>query len=37
MGLVKTALRFCDDEEGRFKDIFSQYRLFFKYLLAFMV
>ena len=34
MGLVKTALRFCDNEKGRFKDLFSQYRLFFKYLFA---
>ena len=34
MGLVKIALRFCDNEKGRFKDLFSQYRLFFKYLLA---
>ena len=32
MGLVKTALRFCDNEKGNFKDLFSQYRLFFKYL-----
>jgi len=34
MGLVKISLRFCDKEKGRFSDLFSQYRLFFKYLLA---
>jgi len=34
MGLVKIALRFCDKEKGRFSDLFSQYRLFFKYLFA---
>ncbi len=34
MGLVKIALRFCDNEKGQLKDLFSQYRLFFKYLLA---
>ena len=34
MGLVKIALRFCDNEKGRFSDLFSQYRLFFNYLLA---
>lgn len=34
MGLVKIALRFCDNEKGRFADLFSQYRLFFKYLFA---
>jgi uncharacterized membrane protein len=34
MGLVKIALRFCDNEKGRFSDLFSQYRLFFKYLFA---
>lgn len=32
IGLVKIALRFCDNEKGRFTDLFSQYRLFFKYL-----
>lgn len=32
MGLVKVALRFCDREKGRFSDLFSHYRLFFKYL-----
>jgi len=34
MGLVKTALRFCDKEKGRFSDLFSQYRLFFNYLFS---
>ena len=34
MGLVKVALRFCDQEKGRFSDLFSQRRLFFKYLFA---
>ena len=34
MGLVKIALRFCDNEKGKFSDLFSQYRLFFKYLFA---
>ncbi len=34
MGLVKTALRFCDNEKGRFSDLFSQYGLFFRYLFA---
>ncbi len=34
MGLVKIALRFCDKEKGRFSDLFSQYRLFFKFLFA---
>lgn len=32
MGLIKTVLRFCDNEKGNFKDLFSQYPLFFKYL-----
>jgi uncharacterized membrane protein len=32
IGLVKIALRFCDNDKGRFTDLFSQYRLFFKYL-----
>jgi uncharacterized membrane protein len=34
MGLVKIALRFCDSEKGGFSDLFSQYRLFFKFLFA---
>lgn len=34
MGFVKITLRFCDNEKGRFSDLFSQYRLFFNYLFA---
>jgi len=37
IGLVKTTLRFCDNEKGRFSDLFSQYRLFFKYLFAYIL
>ena len=37
MGLVKIALRFCDNEKGKIGDLFSQYRLFFNYLLAFIL
>jgi len=32
MGLVKIVLSFCDNEKGKLSDLFSQYRLFFKYL-----
>jgi len=32
MGLIKIALRFCDNEKGKFADLFSCYPLFFKYL-----
>ena len=32
IGLIKIALRFCDNEKGTFADLFTQYRLFFKYL-----
>lgn len=34
IGLVKIALRFCDNEKGRFADLFSQYPLFPKYLVG---
>ncbi|NOR77557.1 MAG: DUF975 family protein [Methanophagales archaeon] len=34
IGLVKIALRFCDNEKGRFADIFSQYPLFPQYLVG---
>ncbi len=34
IGLVKISLRFCDNEKGRFSDLFSQYTLFFKYLVG---
>ena len=37
MGIVKTALRFCDQENGRLSDLFSQYRLFFKHALAYVL
>ena len=32
MGLIKIALRFCDNEKGRFADLFSCYPLFIKYI-----
>lgn len=32
MGLIKIALRFCDNEKGEFADFFSCFPLFFKYL-----
>jgi hypothetical protein len=34
MGLIRIALKFCDNEEGEYADLFSCYRLFFKYLLG---
>jgi ribosomal protein L40E len=34
MGLIRIALRFCDNEEGEFADLFSCFPLFFKYLLG---
>ncbi|MBA2123343.1 hypothetical protein B9J78_00080 [bacterium Unc6] len=34
IGLVKIALRFCDNEKGRFTDLFSQCHLFFDYMFA---
>ncbi len=34
IGLIKIALRFCDNEKARFRDLFSHYRLFFNYLLG---
>jgi len=34
MGLIKIALSFCDNEKGRFGDLFSCFPLFFKYLIA---
>lgn len=36
MGLVKITLRFYDKEKGKISDLFSQYRLFLDYLLAFI-
>jgi len=32
MGLIRITIRFCDNEKGKFGDLFSQYPLFFKYL-----
>ena len=32
LGLIKIFLKFCDNEKPRFNEIFSQYRLFFRYL-----
>ena len=32
MGWIKIALKFCDNEKGKFADLFSCYPLFFKYL-----
>jgi Predicted integral membrane protein len=32
MGLIKIALRFCDNEKGKFADLFSCFPLFFNYL-----
>ncbi len=37
IGLVKIALRFCDGEKSGLSDLFSQYRLFFKYLFTYIL
>lgn len=34
LGIIKITLRFVDNEKGNFSDLFSQYPLFFKYVLA---
>lgn len=34
IGLVKTSLRLCDNEKGKFSDLISQYRFFFRYLFS---
>lgn len=34
MGIIRFALRFCDNETGKFSDLFSCFPLFFKYLFA---
>jgi len=34
IGLLKIVLRFCDNEKPRFAELFSCYRLFFKYLFS---
>jgi len=37
MGLIKIALIFYDYNKGQLKDLFSQHRLFFKYLLTYVL
>lgn len=32
IGLTKISIKFCDNEKSKFKDLFSHYPLFFKYL-----
>jgi uncharacterized membrane protein len=34
MGLIKIALKFCDNEKSTFADLFSSYPLFFNYLIG---
>ena len=34
IGLIKISLRFCDQEKGKFSDLFLWYPLFFKYLFS---
>jgi len=34
MGLIKISLRFCDQEKGKFSDLFTSYPLFLKYLFS---
>jgi uncharacterized membrane protein len=34
LGLVKISLKICDGEEPKISDLFSQYRLFFRFLFA---
>jgi uncharacterized membrane protein len=34
LGLIKISLKICDGEEPKISDLFSQYRLFFRYLFA---
>lgn len=34
MGMIKIALKFADNQKGQFADLYNQYPLFFKYLLA---
>ncbi len=34
MCLIRTALRFCDNEKGQFSDLYTLYPLFLKYLVA---
>ncbi len=37
MGLIRIALKFCDNEHGKFRDLFSCFPLFFKYLFSSIV
>ena len=34
LGLIKISLKFCDNEEPKFSDLISQYKLAFRYFLA---
>jgi len=34
LGLIKISLNFCDNLKSKISDLFSQYRLFFRYLFA---
>jgi hypothetical protein len=34
LGLIKISLKICDEEKPKFSDLFSQYRLFFRYFFA---
>jgi hypothetical protein len=34
LGLIKISLKICDGEEPKISDLFSQYRLFFRFLFA---
>ncbi len=34
MGLIRVALRFCDNEKGKFDDLFNTFPLFFKYIIG---
>lgn len=34
MGLIRIAIKFCDNEKGEYADLFSCFPLFFKYLLG---
>ncbi|MEK9148723.1 MAG: DUF975 family protein [Candidatus Desantisbacteria bacterium] len=37
MGFIRIALKFCDNEKGKFSDIFSCFPLFFKYLFGYIL
>jgi uncharacterized membrane protein len=37
LGLIRVFLNFIDDTKSEIKDLFSQYRLFFNYLIAYLV